>query len=64
MENLSNHLFMLLFIVSARELALWYPFPTDQTRIFFRWKMEKTRYVKEEMEESCLFPARVGIFPL
>ena len=31
---------------------------------FFRRKMEEMRFVKEEMEESCLFPARVGIFPL
>ena len=30
----------------------------------FRRKMKKTRSVNEKMEESCLFPARVGIFPL
>ena len=40
MEILFDHLFMLLFIVSAREQALWYPFPTDQTRKFSveRWE--------------------------
>ena len=40
MENLFDYLFMLLFIVSAREKSLQYPFPIDQTRIISveRWK--------------------------
>ena len=29
----------------------------------FRRKMEKTRPIRERMDEKCLFPARVGIFP-
>ena len=37
MESLFNHLFMLLYIVSAPD---------------------------KHLRESCLFPARVGIFPL
>ena len=42
MENRFDHLFMLLFIVSAREQTFWYPIPTDQTRQFSveRWKNE------------------------
>ena len=49
-ENLSDHLFMLIFILSARQKALWYSFPTDQTRIFSveRWKRRGLQ--KEEME--------------
>ena len=45
-----DFVFVLVFIVSAREYALWCPFLADQARIFFHRMMEKTLSMKEEMD--------------
>ena len=64
MENLYDHLLLLLFIVSAREWTLWYPFTTDQTRIFSVERWRKRGLERKKWTERYLFPASVGISPL
>ena len=56
-------LFMLLFVVAAREKPHWCPFLTDWTRAFFCRKMEKTRPVKKEMEGEVFISRQSRHYP-
>ena len=61
--NTFDLLLMFSFFMSAQEIPLWCPFPTDRTVLFpvERWKRRGPWGKK--WTERCLFPARVGIFP-
>ena len=59
-----DFLFILVFIVTAREQAPWCPFLTDYARTFSVEKWKRRSLWGRKWMERCLFPARVGIFCL
>ena len=64
MENIFDLLFILIYIVPAREEAPWCPFLMDEIRTCFCWNMENMRSVKWEKDGEVLISCQSRHFLL